>query len=369
MKRLNILDMALNQIKNVLLDLVSGNPSTPPAGQLWMDTTAASSEGRVKFKGAASVHTLVTDGGDLSAGSVANAALTTNPLARANHTGTQLAATISDFATTAQAYRLDQFAAPTAAVAFGSQRLTGVATPTSGTDAANRQYVDDTVAGLSWKDEVRVATTANGSISTAFVNGQVIDGITLATGDRILIKDQTTQSDNGIYVVPASGAPTRSGDANIGTELIGSAVYVANGTANAGTRWVNNNTGTITIGSSNVTFASFGGGSSYTNGNGLSLTGSTFAVVADTGISVTGSGVAVDGTVVVKKFAANIGDGATTAIAVTHSLGTKDIVFAVRTVADDTFVECDVTATSTTVATFTFAVAPTTNQYRVIIKA
>ena len=105
-------------------------------------------------------------------------------------------------------------------------------------------------------EPVRVATTANGTLSTAFADGETIDGITLAEDDRILIKDQSTASENGIYSVNESGAPTRVSDFNTtDTVFLGSGVYVQEGTSNAKTYWrLTAPTGTITIGSSNLTF-------------------------------------------------------------------------------------------------------------------
>ena len=123
--------------------------------------------------------------------------------------------------------------------------------------------------GDSWKQPVRVASTANGTISTAFANGQTVDGITLATGDRILLKDQSTGSQNGIYTVNASGSPTRAFDMDQdGTtsvpaeEVMGAMVYVIAGTTNGGTVWKNTNTSAPTLGTTALTFAQFGSGSS-----------------------------------------------------------------------------------------------------------
>lgn len=101
---------------------------------------------------------------------------------------------------------------------------------------------------------VRVATTANGTLSTAFANGQTVDGVVLATGDRILIKNQTTQSQNGVYVVEASGSPTRATDFNTSSELLRGTVYVQSGTSNVGTWWHTTNTSTITIGTTAITY-------------------------------------------------------------------------------------------------------------------
>lgn len=110
-----------------------------------------------------------------------------------------------------------------------------------------------------WKDPVRVATTVPGTLSTDFANGQTVDGVTLATGNRILIKDQSTQSANGIYTVNASGSPTRATDWDSGTEAEGAVVYVREGTANGKSAWSTATTGTITIGTTAVTFSHVAG--------------------------------------------------------------------------------------------------------------
>jgi hypothetical protein len=252
-----------------------------------------------------------------------------------------------------------------------NQRIINLADPTGNTDAATKQYVDNLVNGLSWKKSVRAATTTNGTLATAYANASVIDGVTLATGDRILLKDQTTQSENGIYVVAASGAPTRATDADLAAELVNAAVYVDQGTVNADKSFVQTANAPITIGTTNLVFAAAGGGTAYSAGNGLSLASTTFSVLADPvaggGISVAAGGVKVDTAVVVRKYVQSIGDGSSTAIVVTHGLGTKDITYSIREVATDAFVDCDVVSTSTTTTTFTFATAPASSAYRVVI--
>lgn len=176
------------------------------------------------------------------------------------------------------------------ALNMGTNRITGLGDPIAGTDAANKNYVDTAVTGLSWKQAVRVSTTANGTLATAFANGQVVDGVTLVTGDRILLKNQTTQTENGIYTVNASGAPTRVGDADAGAELAGAAVFVQAGTANADTGWIQTTNAPITIGSTNVVFSQFSGSGTYTAGTGLTLTGNTFSITAPVSTALGGTG-------------------------------------------------------------------------------
>jgi len=141
-------------------------------------------------------------------------------------------------------------------LALSSGTVTNVPSPSNSTDAVNKSYVDSLVAGLKWKAAVRVATTTNGTLSTAFANGQTVDGVVLATGDRILLKDQSTGSQNGIYTVNASGAPTRATDADADAELPNAACFVAEGTTNADKAFVCTNN-SVTLGSTSLTWANF----------------------------------------------------------------------------------------------------------------
>lgn len=127
------------------------------------------------------------------------------------------------------------------------------------TQQSVKAYVDAAALGIvtSWKAPVKVATTANGTLASDFENGDTIDGVALVTGDRILLKNQSSQSENGIYIVAASGAPSRSSDANVASELEGAAVTVQQGTSNANTTWIQTTDG-VTLGSSNIVFAQLG---------------------------------------------------------------------------------------------------------------
>lgn len=249
---------------------------------------------------------------------------------------------------------------------LNNQPIINLADPGAATDAATRGYVDAKVAGLSWKQAARAATTAAGTLATGFANGSVIDGVTLATGDRILIKDQAAASENGIYVVAASGAPTRATDADSSAELDSAAVLVEAGTVNADQAYTQT-TNTPTIGSSNLVWAQFGGMNLPTAGAGLTRTGNTLDVGAGTGISVAADAVAIDTSVTARHVAASIGNGSATSIAVTHNLGTKDVVVSIRRNSDDAAVLTDWTATDVNTVTLTFATAPTSGQYRVVI--
>jgi hypothetical protein len=182
----------------------------------------------------------------------------------------------------------------TSPIAMSAQKITGLADPTAAQDAATKFYVDAVAQGLSWKNAVRAATTTNGTLATSFANGQVIDGITLATNDRILLKNQTTQTQNGIYIVQASGAPVRSVDMDASSEFVGTAVFVDEGTLNADTAWVQITAAPITVGSSNIVFVQFAGAGTYTAGNGLTLSGTQFSVNLATASGLTFSSGALD---------------------------------------------------------------------------
>jgi hypothetical protein len=153
-------------------------------------------------------------------------------------------------------------------------------TPSNTNDATSKSYVDATKSGLDVKDSVRVATTAAGTLASDFANGETIDGIALVTNDRILIKNQSTGSENGIYTVNASGAPTRATDFDADAEVTGGAfTFVEEGTLNADTGHVLNTDGSITVGSTSLTFTQFSGAGLITAGTGITKTGNTINVI------------------------------------------------------------------------------------------
>ena len=170
----------------------------------------------------------------------------------------------------------------TGTIDVSSARITSLATPTGSTDAATKAYVDAQLQGLDVKQSVRVATTANGTLSSAFANNSTVDGVTLATNDRILIKDQSTGSENGIYTVNASGAPTRATDFDSSSEVTGGAFFFAEeGTVNADNGFVLTNDGAITVGTTALTFTQFSGAGQVIAGSALTKSGNTLNVAVD----------------------------------------------------------------------------------------
>lgn len=165
----------------------------------------------------------------------------------------------------------DGTVAMTGSLNLGSQLITNVLTPSAGTDAANKNYVDTAITNVTSlftsKGTVRVATTANGTLATAFANGQTVDGVTLATGDRILLKNQTSAAENGIYTVNASGAPTRATDMDVWTEVPGAWVTVQEGTAGADTTWLSTANQGGTLNTTSITWTNPITSGGYTSAN------------------------------------------------------------------------------------------------------
>ncbi len=184
---------------------------------------------------------------------------------------------LADFGATIP--KLSDWSAPTAPLNLGSQKISLLADPTAAQDAATKSYVDSTVQGFSVKSPARAATTANITLSGL----QTIDGVVLAAGDRVLVKNQTTASGNGIYIA-AAGAWTRSTDADAGNE-ISSAMYlfIQEGATNSDSGWVLNTDGAIVIGTTALNFVQFTGLGQIIDGAGLTKTGNQLDVVGNAG--------------------------------------------------------------------------------------
>ena len=308
---------------------------------------------------------------------------------------------------------------------------TKVATPTDSAHVATKGYVDAARQGLDVKQSVRAATTAAINLASDLNNGDVLDGVTLVTGDRILVKNQVSASENGIYVATASGAASRSSDANgtvdTGELKPGTFTFVEEGTVNSDKGFVVSTNGTITVGSTGITWAQFSGAGSFEAGDGLSQSGNTInvnvtanrtAITADaidisanyvgqssittlgtvttgiwnsTDIAVadggTGASTAADArtnlgiktsataattsvSTLSRIASQTIGDGAAVSYTITHSFNTRDVSVQIyETGSPYSTVIADVSRPTADTIVVAFAVAPALNAYRVVINS
>ena len=246
-------------------------------------------------------------------------------------------------------------------------KVVNVPTPTAAGDAVPKSYVDSAVEGLAWKDSARVGTQSNINLASP---GATIDGVTMASQDRVLVRNQSTQSQNGIYVWNgASTAMTRSLDASTFAELEQAIITVEEGT-DAGTTWRQTQiNGTIDV--SNVIFSSFAAAAPAASETTAGIAELATQAEVDAGTDdlrivtplklATWSGR-------LRKVSTSVGDGSATSYVVTHNLNTRDVIIRVFPNSgqyDD--VEVDVQRTSTTTATLVFATAPASNAYRVVV--
>ena len=221
--------------------------------------------------------------------------------------------------------KLNEFTAPDGAISANSQKITNLATPTADGDAASKSYVDGVSQGLDIKDSCVAATTGNITISTALNNGDTLDGVSLSTNDRVLVKDQSTASENGIYIVGSS--PARADDLAAGADAAGMFTFVEQGTVNADNGFVcTSNKGSAVVGTNNLAFAQFSGAGQITAGDGLDKSANTLSVdlKSNGGLVIESTEIAVDlaassitGTLAVSDG----GTGATSASAARTALG------------------------------------------------
>tara|TARA_Y100001937_G_scaffold126287_1_gene195193 strand:- start:1593 stop:2900 length:1308 start_codon:yes stop_codon:yes gene_type:complete len=232
---------------------------------------------------------------------------------------------ISDFDTGVRTNKLNEMAAPTASVSLNSQTITNLADPVNSSDAATKSFVEATSQGLDVKNSCVAATTANITISTALNNGDTLDGVTLSTNDRVLVKDQSTASENGIYVVGSS--PARAADLAAGADAAGFFTFVEQGSVNADNGFVcTSNKGSAVVGTNNLTIAQFSGAGQITAGDGLDKSGNTLSldlksngglVIESTELAVDLAASSITGTLAISDG----GTGATSASAARTALG------------------------------------------------
>jgi hypothetical protein len=305
-KFLTNIDLNKNQIINATFEVLATNPLTNLFdGRMYFD----SAEGVIKIydETAAAWRKIVAGYDGVTAGVISggthalsltitedNGQITVTPnLATSSNAGLLTAAFFTDLTNATDAATIN-----TLAKRDGSGNIS-VATPTQAGHAATKGYVDSARQGLDVKQSVRAATTGVINLSSDLENNDTIDGVTLATGNRVLVKNQSTASQNGIYVVQTSGAAVRATDANgtadTGEVSGGTFVFVEEGTLNADSGFVVSSNGPITVGTDAMNWVQFSGAGAITAGDGLTQTGTTINAVGTTDrISVSANAIDID---------------------------------------------------------------------------
>lgn len=254
---------------------------------------------------------------------------------------------------------------------FGNaRRLTNLAPAAATGEPVTYEQMNAALEGLAWKDDAVAASTVNVTVAAP---GAAIDGVTLTSGDRVLLKNQTSVPENGIYIFNgAASALTRSDDASTFAELEGAVLTVSEGTANAGTTWRQTQVNGV-IGTNDLVFTSFG-----TTSAAASETTAGIAELATQAETDTGT----DDTRIVtplklatyagraKRYAASFGDGSATSYAIVHNLGTVDVqVYLYENGGSKRQVFAEIQHTSTTTVTVVTDSAPASNAYRAVVVA
>jgi hypothetical protein len=406
MKVLNHLDLVQNEVRNARLQNLATAPTSPAVGQIYFDTTLGFArvwEGAAWQRADASA-AVTSVGATAPIASSGGATPTISISAATDSAAGSMSAT--------DKAKLDAATATDTAstlVLRDSNKRFRAADPSDAQDVATKTYVDNKVTGLDVKNSVRAATTESITLSGA----QTVDGVSVIAGDRVLVKNQSSAENNGIYVA-ASGAWSRSDDADSNAEVTPNLfVFVEEGTANADSGWTLTNNGAITLGTTELAFTQFTGAGQVVAGDGLTKSANTLNVggtadritvgsdtvdIASTYVgqaSITTLGTVATGTWsastiavdkggtgatdaagartnlgATTKYSATIGNNSATDIAVTHNLGSRDVSVTVyETGTPYAVVYPDIEMTSTSVVTIKFSTAPTTDAYRVVIVA
>ena len=389
-------DLAKNELRNAVIQNLGSAPASPIKGQMYFDSTAnilywySGTQWVAAQGGAGAVpsDTVTTAAigdagvpgsstlysrGDHKHGMPAFGAITLeNVFGTTKGDGSALTIARSDHthgnpthdAAAHSTIPLTALAVPTTSLNLNNQKIINQLDPTNPQDGATKNYVDLTTQGLDAKQSVKAASAGT---NLTLSGTQTVDGIALVAGDRCLVKDQTTQSANGIYVV-AAGAWARSTDMDAWAEVPSAYTWVEQGTVNADTGWVCTADQGGTLGTTNITWTQFSGSGAISAGAGLTKTGSTIDLVAgDTSLTVAADSVIVNSSVMAtvaalnaavagmaKKFAAAL-TGTASPEVVTHNLNTRDVQVTVLNGASPyTAVEVDWDATTVNTVTIRY---------------
>lgn len=246
-------------------------------------------------------------------------------------------------------------------------RIVNLPDPAAAQEPATKAYVDSAVEGLAWKDSCRVATQSNLNLSSP---GASIDGVTMSTGDRVLVRSQSTAAENGIYLWNgAAVAATRALDANTAAELEQAITSIEEGTSAGST--FRQTAVNFTLGSGAVTWVAFG-----TVAPSATETTAGIAEIATQAETDTGTDDVrfvtplklKTASFLPRKVSANFGDGSSTQYDITHNLNTDDVhVTIYRNSGAKDEILCDVGRPTVNAVRLNFAVAPTTNQFRCVV--
>ena len=306
----------INAAGGLVIPVLSSDPSSPENGAMWYNSTSNT------FKKRENGSTSTISSGEISDSTfrIIDDGDGTKKIAfeaSGITTGTTRTVTMPDanvnLVDVNNAILKDGSRAFTAAQSMGGFKISSLADPTLAQDAATKAYVDATATGLDVKQSVRLATTAAlaantaagsgiGKTLTANANGALsVDGVAVVVSDRVLVKDEATGANNGLYVVTATGsagAPfvlTRATDFDQNVEVTaGAFAFVAEGTNNADSGWVLSTNDAIVVDTTSLSFTQFSGTGQITAGAGLTKTGNTLDVGAGNGISVAADSVAVN---------------------------------------------------------------------------
>ena len=245
-------------------------------------------------------------------------------------------------------------------------KVINLPSPSATGDAVPKSYVDSLVEGLAWKDSCRVATQSSINLASP---GATIDGITMVSQDRVLVRAQSTAADNGIYVWNGASTPmTRSLDASTFDELEQAISTVEQGTSAATSYRQDQINGTI--GSSAISWGTFGAAAPAASETTAGVAELATQAETDAGTDdlriitplklATWSGR-------VKRYAVSIGDGSATSYTVTHNLASRDVHVTVYNASTYDEVTTDVTHSTTNTLTIVFATAPASDAYRVVV--